>query len=66
MDSEIEIHPDILNIPYGDRKRIIDATEGREDLIHQAHYLITKQQTGYDPHERLVVSLGGLMGSQRY
>ncbi len=36
MGSQIQIHPDILNIPYGDRKRIIDATQGREDLINLA------------------------------
>jgi aminotransferase len=36
MGWQIEIHPDILNIPYGDRKRIIDATQGKKDLINLA------------------------------
>jgi aminotransferase len=36
MGSTIQIHPDILNIPYGDRKRILDATQGRGDLINLA------------------------------
>ncbi|MBW2120636.1 MAG: pyridoxal phosphate-dependent aminotransferase [Deltaproteobacteria bacterium] len=32
----MEIHPDIRRIPYGDRKRIQDAAEGREDLVNLA------------------------------
>ncbi len=36
MGSHIQIHPDILNIPYGDRHRINDATQGRDGLINLA------------------------------
>ena len=36
MSSRVQIHPDILNIPYGDRKRIIDACRGKEGLANLA------------------------------
>jgi len=36
VSSRIQIHPDILNIPYGDRKRIIDACRGKEGLANLA------------------------------
>ncbi len=35
-DFHIRIHPDVRNIPYGDRKRIIDATRGKTDLANIA------------------------------
>ena len=36
MSSQIQINPDVLKIPYGDRRRILDATQGRVDLINLA------------------------------
>jgi aminotransferase len=33
---EIKVNPDILSIPYGDRKRIQDAARGKTDLVNIA------------------------------
>jgi len=36
MGPSILVQPDILNIPYGDRHRIIDAARGKKDLADLA------------------------------
>lgn len=36
MAKEIQIHPNVQNIPYGDRKRIMDACQGKKDLVNIA------------------------------
>jgi len=36
MSREVRINPDISNIPYGDRKKILDASQKRKDLADLA------------------------------
>ncbi|MBN1315419.1 MAG: pyridoxal phosphate-dependent aminotransferase [Anaerolineales bacterium] len=36
MTKEIQIHPNVQNIPYGDRKRIMDACQDKKDLVQIA------------------------------
>ena len=36
MSREIRINPDISSIPYGDRKKILDAAQKRKDLADLA------------------------------